>query len=602
MIRTFSNLVIVFILTIFSPFFLFSQTYDCEHAGLSKEVKELEIMVMRNYWRKGIFKADSLLEIFSERGMMECKEALWVKHSKADALEYGADITGSTALYHEILFIALKNKYWEILAETYLSLARTHEIAGRGLDAKRNLDEAQKLIDNYNLEKTRARLSVRASSYYRIYEQRPDTAFILAQNAVRLGKKHNYWRTIADGYMLLGMLEENPIKRLIYFSSGRDENIRFKAYHGVITLNNSVADIQIDLNNLDEAEETVRKTFEYDRLLIKESGEPGFYNFFGRYNAHNHLKEIYEKRGMLDSMNYHQEMAQKYESIFERQDDQKIISEIEIKNAVEIEQLKTEIVNQKLIVSRWIIGAGLVLLSLGGIFVYVLYKNSQKIKTQNNKIVIQNEQLGALNYKQGILLSEIHHRVKNNCQTIASILVLEDQNIQDPTAKEFLKEVSTKIFSIALIHEQLYKDDNFEIVDMSVYFNDLGLHLKKISSGLKNFDFEISTNEIALNIETAMPLGLICAELITNSIKYAKSEVGLFITIELIRISNSKYLFKYRDNGNGYKDLDLEHFKKGMGMVLIQKMKRQLKADLEIRNNNGAEVKLLFEEKILSKI
>ena len=202
-----------------------------------------------------------------------------------------------------------------------------------------------------------------------------------------------------------------------------------------------------------------------------------------------------------------------------------------------------------------------------------------------------------------MLLSEIHHRVKNNLQNIIGLLSLYESKIEDPHAKSYMKDVSGKIHSIALIHEQLYEVKEFEFTNMEEYFGELTDYYNTLVGLTHNLKFEIDAKEIKLNIETAIPLGVVCAELISNSIKYAETESdSLNLSIKLKRCENEGFCFEYRDNGKGYADDVLESERTGMGLLLIKSMSRQLMADLEIENQNGAVTRLIFKEKEVSKV
>ena len=134
-----------------------------------------------------------------------------------------------------------------------------------------------------------------------------------------------------------------------------------------------------------------------------------------------------------------------------------------------------------------------------------------------------NEELlkSSLNEKE-ILLKEIHHRVKNNLQIISSILNLQSESIEDKYALELFNESQARINSMALIHERLYRSSQFEYVDFSSYLRDLTNYLiSSHQTSLHNIDVNMDIKDVNLNIDTAVPCGLIINELIINSIKHA---------------------------------------------------------------------------------
>ena len=138
----------------------------------------------------------------------------------------------------------------------------------------------------------------------------------------------------------------------------------------------------------------------------------------------------------------------------------------------------------------------------------------------------------SLNEKE-VLLREINHRVKNNLQIIASLLHLQADSIDDKRIADILKESETRVKSMAIVHEKLYQSPNFNDINFKQYLEKLVydiLYTYGIKIGPIKVQMEIE--DINLNIDTAIPLGLIINELITNTIKYAfpKSEGTITIT------------------------------------------------------------------------
>ncbi len=120
------------------------------------------------------------------------------------------------------------------------------------------------------------------------------------------------------------------------------------------------------------------------------------------------------------------------------------------------------------------------------------------------------------------LLREIHHRVKNNLQIISSLLNLQIRKIDDPKTIEVLKDSQARVLSMALVHEHLYKGKDFSRIDLKNYIHSLEMQLSQ-SYGTANeiVRFDSNIPDIYVDINTAIPLGLIINELITNSLKYA---------------------------------------------------------------------------------
>lgn len=581
----------------------YSQSYSCQNTGLTRDVKRLATLISRNIDEKSIVLADSLLAIFRERNLTSCEEALWTLNYKANGLEMKQELKEALANYSAILPIALDNEYWNLLTETYITIARVHEVANRKIDSRRNLDEAKLLADTYGLDSIRAILYSRSASYYRVFTSNSDTALYLANQAIKLGKIHKNLRAISDGCMISGMVAKEPAERLQYYIDGRNLNLTQGFYHLAIIFNGSISGTYVELGEIDKAEKIVRNTFEYVRLLTEENGVDGFYNIYGPLVTHTILAQIYEKRGIKDSVEYHQKQADSLSGLLMVEQDQNEISQQEIKNAVDLEKLKAKTITDRLRTSRIVTGiASFAFLVLAGLL-YLLAKNRNELKSKNKMISEQIHELTQLTNKQGILLSEVHHRIKNNLQNVISLLTLQEQTIDDPIAKGKVQDVSHKIYSIALIHEQLYRDGDFEYIDIHQYFIDLLEHYKFINSGSDDtFLYEVDTQGIKLNLETVIPLGIICSEIISNSVKYGRASSGLNLKITTHKTNADTFRFEYGDNGLGYPESVLTNESSGMGMILLKSMVRQLNGKLNIRNNNGAVTELIFKQKEVSKI
>lgn len=167
-----------------------------------------------------------------------------------------------------------------------------------------------------------------------------------------------------------------------------------------------------------------------------------------------------------------------------------------------------------------ILGASII---IGLILFYTIRKinrQKEKLLTKWEKILQQSQELEAKNYEQKMLLSEIHHRVKNNLQLVISILMLKMDEFDDEEFKLILEEITTKIQSMALIHEQLYRVGNFTDIDMRSYLTDMVQYMSDIGSHKRKIEFKIVIDDdITLNIDTSIPLGILLIELINNSIK-----------------------------------------------------------------------------------
>lgn len=192
------------------------------------------------------------------------------------------------------------------------------------------------------------------------------------------------------------------------------------------------------------------------------------------------------------------------------------------------------------------------------------------------------------------LLRELHHRVKNNLQVVTGLLDLQMARIHDEDVIKALNDGKNRIRSMALIHQKLYRTDDLKSVDMQEYLEKL---LNEIKSGFASADKKIHTGieapDISLDIDVAIPLGLMVNELVTNSFKYAfegRSEGNIKVSLYKI---NDKHVLKVSDDGPGYIPAE-KTTKATLGLRLVNMLTKQIRGTVEIHNFSGTEVEIQF--------
>ena len=196
-----------------------------------------------------------------------------------------------------------------------------------------------------------------------------------------------------------------------------------------------------------------------------------------------------------------------------------------------------------------------------------------------------------------LLLKEIHHRVKNNMQIISSLINLQSGYLKDETAKDALKESQVRIMSMAMIHENLYRSGNLSGINFKDYANHLIKNLfHTYNVSLEKIKINITAPDIFLNIDTAIPCGLIINELLTNSIKHAFPEgTKGQISIKMEQDQDQYYL-TVSDNGIGIPiELDIQKTET-LGLLLVNSLVGQLDGNLEISQENGTAFYITFKE------
>ena len=210
------------------------------------------------------------------------------------------------------------------------------------------------------------------------------------------------------------------------------------------------------------------------------------------------------------------------------------------------------------------------------------------------------EQIKSALEEKGLLLREIHHRVKNNLQIIISLFNLQTSYVDDDKAYQALKEGQDRIKSMALIHERFYQSDGISKIDFDEYTRKLIEHLYgsfKISPANIIVDFHV--DNVHLDIDTAVPCGLIINEIVSNAFKHAFSdkEKG-HIYIQLNNTIEGEYFLEIKDDGVGMPaGFNLENAN-SLGFQLIQALSDQLDGKMELVTlpNNGLTYKLNFKK------
>jgi len=212
--------------------------------------------------------------------------------------------------------------------------------------------------------------------------------------------------------------------------------------------------------------------------------------------------------------------------------------------------------------------------------VFVMYSLYKKIK-EANKI-------------KDVLLREIHHRVKNNLQVISSLLNLQSKSIDNPEAKEAILLGKTRVHSMSLIHQDLYKEDNLTGIEMKKYLeklsNDL-FYTYNISEGSIQLETEIEN--INLDVETVIPIGLIVNELISNALKYAFPDGKYGVIKVLLKEQQGKLILCVSDNGIGFDQAKaIAKNDESFGHFMVDIFKNKLDANLNIDGTAGTKIDL----------
>ncbi len=187
------------------------------------------------------------------------------------------------------------------------------------------------------------------------------------------------------------------------------------------------------------------------------------------------------------------------------------------------------------------------------------------------------------------LIRELHHRVKNNLQVVSSLLALQSNRLQDETARRALEDGRTRVEAMALVHQKLFLDNELSSVNLSEYLTHLGLSLCH-SFGYKteNIHTEVKMLSQSLDIDKAIPIGLIVNELVTNAFKHAfRRTMQPLITVSVYETESGFLTLRVTDNGGGFDTGSGTQRPDSLGLKLVQTLVDQLNGSLQAEQRNG---------------
>ncbi len=230
----------------------------------------------------------------------------------------------------------------------------------------------------------------------------------------------------------------------------------------------------------------------------------------------------------------------------------------------------------------------------------LLLLRSYRQKEKTNKLLAtQKLELEKAGKEKDSLLNEIHHRVKNNLQVISGLLSLQNSEHQSDELKAILKEGQSRVKSMALIHQMLYQNQNLSTIPFQDYLEELSKLIEKsFGAASKKIEINVDAQNIAFDVDTAIPLGLIVNELLSNAIKYAfeNKEKGGRIDISLNKLETNRYNLTIKDDGSGIPDSFNFETSKSLGLRLVKMLCTQIRAELKMNTSNGTSIEIKFAD------
>jgi two-component sensor histidine kinase len=195
------------------------------------------------------------------------------------------------------------------------------------------------------------------------------------------------------------------------------------------------------------------------------------------------------------------------------------------------------------------------------------------------------------------LMKEIHHRVKNNFHIVASLLEIQSSYLKNKEALSAIKDSQHRIHSMSIIHQKLYQSESLSTIHMPEYIYELVEYLRESYAIRENIRFDLHIEKIELNHASAITLGLILNEAITNAIKYAFANTAEGkISISLTHIAETQILLSVSDNGRGLPADFNNQIGASMGMELLQGLTDDIGGTFNIQTHEGTHINIIFSD------
>jgi two-component sensor histidine kinase len=245
--------------------------------------------------------------------------------------------------------------------------------------------------------------------------------------------------------------------------------------------------------------------------------------------------------------------------------------------------------------TRNIMIAGTTLLLIVLLLLFRQSRLKQRINGEMNKSNLALKQV--VNEKEW-LIKEVHHRVKNNLQTIISLLQSQAAYLENDALKA-IETSQNRIYAMSLIHQKLYLSENIQTINMAVYIPELVQYLKDSFDNCHNIDFKLKIDQVNLDASIAIPLALIINEALTNSIKYAFPNNKYGEILISLREQGEWLNLELADNGIGMKESIIAKNPISLGLQLINGLIKEIHGNVSIKSNVGVKITVSIKKQPL---
>ncbi|WP_373074432.1 sensor histidine kinase [Zeaxanthinibacter enoshimensis] len=403
-------------------------------------------------------------------------------------------------------------------------------------------------------------------------------------------------KEIVKGKILRGVIEGNIGKCYVQLGQYReaipylengiaiiDENLIGQYSSDVVENSLALAEAHLQLENYETAKRYLEKNFQFkkvENILKRNRLLAAYYNKTQDFrNESFYLRKNFR---LLDSIDFNESSIKKQQLVA-------VVAQEDLANSrrmidaqkLEMERARSEMQAKDERINLVFISLIFTLLGFAGlVYAYLKSIKNQRLIAEQ-KHIIENSLV-----EKDSLLKEIHHRVKNNLQMVSSLLSLQTKNTRSKAAIEALEEGKSRVKAMALIHQKLYQNDDLSVIEMQGYIESLVNSVQSVfKKGGHNINITIDAEGVELDIDRAIPFGLILNELVSNSFKYAFPENMDNGKIYIhLRKNGEQGFFEYTDNGVGLSEDSDERASSSMGIRLMNRLVNQLQSTLNIDN------------------
>ncbi|WP_130276241.1 sensor histidine kinase [Cecembia calidifontis] len=498
------------------------------------------------------------------------------------------------------LKIAEHNQNSNLLAKIHNRLSELYSYKGESEKQYKALLTSKLYMKNSPNLYDLANLDYYLSEYHYTYGDL-DSAVFYARKSLEFYEPNGLKEDIGIAYGILGNVEfkkENYQAAIQLFKKALDQfsDNGSQRYAGFLF---NIGYANNKLGNTNAALEYMEKSLAI-RKEIKD--------LVGIRDSYQGMAEAYQRRGDYKNAFDYLTLHQSYKDSVFNETKNKQLSELETQyetakkdQAIAVLEQEKEIQSllaQKQQAQIYASLTGLVIfLVMAGLF----FRQASIRKKHNVELEDKNREIAKQNAERELLLKEIHHRVKNNLQIISSLLSMQTRSLKDDKMKDAMKESQSRVKTMALIHEKLYQYENLSRINMQEYMQQLSDFLTQTYRSDKQIQVNIAAEDISLDMDMAIPLGLITNELLSNSLKYAFEDRDFGeINIVFSQKEPGAYKLLIKDTGKGLdENLDIDNTK-SLGLKLVRTLTRQINGQLRIVPHPGASFEIDFREQDLA--